>query len=543
MPTSPETNAPGPVPALGLSELPWISWALLIACGILVLRPLSVTWSYDPDYSFGWFIPFIALFLFSERWAARPPRAGNAAEIRLVPLLGLVGLPFLCLRLAAEADPDWRPGLWLMVGIYVGALLGWLACYGGRPWVRHFAFPVCFLFLGLPWPFQIEYPLVQSLMRLNTVLVADSLHGIDIPAQAVGNIIRLPKCELGVEEACSGILSLQASLMMGFLLGEIYSLAFRRRIFLVVASLAFALIGNYGRTLFLALIAASDGVQSVAEWHDTAGFSILVFTAVSVWLASLFLRTPGTPTVASPPPPTDGKNHERQTRIARRLALAFFMMTLLAEALTQAWFGWRESTMVRHPQWLVNLPRSDAFKEIVVPDVTRQALECDFSKTGQWRDEQGWEWTLFWFGYKPKAYNKITVGWHNPDKCLPSVGLTKDRDYPSFSISVNGLDLAVQPRKFLMQETPVYVFWLVYPVSGSLPPVVDNQPGATFAAKVRSHLRDVWEGNRGIGVETLEVVVTGPPSYEEVRTSYIALLKNGIMPGPAIDRLASEKTR
>jgi len=444
--------------------------------------------------------------------------------------------------MAAEADPDWRPGLWFIVSLYVGVLLMWLWIYGGWPWVRHFAFPVCFLFLGLPWLFQIEYPLVQGLMRLNTVLVADSLHLLDVTAEAAGNIIRLPNGELGVEEACSGILSLQASLMMGCLLGEIYWLTLRRRILLVIACLAFALIGNYGRTFFLALVAVTDGVGAVARWHDTAGLSILVFTAVSAWLACLFLRTPNVSTGASAKIEAKQDGWVQQTQLAQRLALAVLLATGLAEAGTQAWFGWKESKIPHHPEWIANLPQSDAFKKIIIPEVTLQALECDFNRAGEWRDKQGWDWSVYWFGYKPKAYNKVVMGWHNPDKCLPSAGLRKDQDYPDFTASVNGLDFYVQPRKFSMQNTPVYVFWLVYPISGTLPHVINNQADSTFWEKFRSHFRDVWQGNRGIGVETLEVVLFGPTNYETAQAAYLKLLKDVTVPGTSIDVLASKNS-
>jgi len=512
-----------------------MSWALLIVGGILVFHPVSVTWDNNPNYSFGWLIPFVALFLFSERWPSRPPRAASAERFRFAFPIVFLGLVFFFLRLAAETDPDWRPGLWLGVGIYVAALFGWLWIYGGRPWVRHFAFPVCFLFLGLPWLFQIEFPLVQGLMRFNTVLVAGTLHLLDISAEAAGNIIRLPTCELGVEEACSGILSLQASLMMGCLLGEIYWLTVRRRFLLVAACLAFALIGNYGRTLFLALVALTNGVDSVAKWHDTAGLSILVFTALSAWMSCLFLKTVATPPGASALRKEQPDDRMRQTQLAQRLALMVFLALALAEAGTQAWFGWRESKIPQHPQWIVNWAQFPTFQETPVPAVTLQTLECDFASGGQWRDNQGWDWSAYWFGYRPKAYNKVILGWHNPDKCLPSSGLTKDRNYPDFTASVNGLDFYIQPRKFLLKDAPVYVFWLVYPISGTLPHVISNQPDATLAVKFRSHFRDLWQGNRGIGVETLEVALQGPASYEAAKAAYAAMLKTATAPSPSIE--------
>jgi hypothetical protein len=71
----------------------------------------------------------------------------------------------------------------------------------------------------------------------------------------------------------------------------------------------------------------------------------------------------------------------------------------------------------------------------------------------------------------------------------------------------------------------IYLFWVVYPTSGDLPPVIDNQSNAPYASKFRKHLRDVWEGNRGVGVETLEIAVSGPPHFETAKTAYLDVLK------------------
>lgn len=499
-----------------------------------------MTWDTDPNYSFGWWIPFMALFLFAERWPTRPVREANAQRIRFASLLIIWGLLFFAFRLVAETDPDWRPGLWMMVGLYVTAFLGWLGIYGGIAWARHFAFPVCFLFLSLPWFYGIEHPLTQSLMRWNAVLVAGSLRMLAISAEPLGNIIQLPNGQLGVEEACSGILSLQASLMIGCLLGEVYRLTFPRRIVLVLSSMTFALIGNYLRTFFLAMVAFYRDVDAVASWHDTAGYSILIFTGISSWLAALFLetRSVSAPGIALHKTRSPGDEIPR-TRIALRVALAIFMATLLAEVGTQVWYGWRESSLIRHPEWAIKFPESATFKKMTLSGVTRQALRCDSVQGGKWQDGQGWNWTAFWIQYKPKPYNRIVLGWHTPDNCLPTVGLTKDQDYPNFRADVNGLHFSVQPRKFLTQDSAIYVFWVVYPNSGDPPPDTDTRISPPFFSKFRIHLLDIWHGYRGVGVETLEVALVGPSSYEAAKAGYLDVLKAIAVPGTSDEALAS----
>lgn len=527
-----------PEPATDLVALLWPSLALLAGAGIFVFRPVAMTWKVDPNYAFGWWIPLVALFLFAERWPTRPACEAKERKLLLAPAIAVWGLAFLAFRLAAESDPDWRPGLWILVGLYVATLLGWLWLYGGFPWLRHFAFPVCFLFLSLPWFYQVEAPLTQNLMRWNTVLVADSLRMLAIAAQPAGNIIELQNCQLGVEEACSGILSFQAALMVGCLLGEIYRLTFRCRLLLILGSLLFALTGNYLRTFFLALMAFYNGADAVGRWHDTAGFSILIFTAVSSWLVAFALKGKTVPAVNVPSVAERKDRGPGRIRLAQRLAMAVFMSVLLAEMATQAWFGWRESALARHQEWTMKLPKTDSFQALTMSDFTRQALRCDADQEGQWRDAKGWKWTAYWLQYQPKPYNRIVLGWHIPDNCLPSVGWKKDRDYPGFAVRVNGLDFYVKPKRFLAGDSPVYLFWLVYPLRGDLPPDTDTRISLPFAQKLRLHLQQVWDGYRGVGVETLEVAVEEAPDYESARTGYLDALKAMAVPAGSAGTLA-----
>ena len=92
-----------------------------------------------------------------------------------------------------------------------------------------------------------------------------------------------------MNEACSGVRSLQTSLMIGLLFGELKRLSLARRIALVAAAAAIAFVANCARTFFLVWIASRDGVGAVERWHDTAGYAILgaVFLGtigVAAWL-------------------------------------------------------------------------------------------------------------------------------------------------------------------------------------------------------------------------------------------------------------------
>ena len=133
--------------------------------------------------------------------------------------------------------------------------------------MRHFAFPVCFILVAVPWLTPTEAPLVQWLMRIVASVATETLTLFGIPAQLEGSLIRVNNGVVGVSEACSGVRSLQTSLMIGLLFGELKRLTIARRVWLVCAALAIALVATFGRAFFLVWIAAPQYLAAVHRWH------------------------------------------------------------------------------------------------------------------------------------------------------------------------------------------------------------------------------------------------------------------------------------
>jgi len=87
--------------------------------------------------------------------------------------------------------------------------LAFLWSVGGVSWLRHFAFPVAFTLIAVPWVSPLEEPIVQGLMRVVAAISSELVALFGIPAQLEGNLIRIPNGLVGVNEACSGVRSLQ----------------------------------------------------------------------------------------------------------------------------------------------------------------------------------------------------------------------------------------------------------------------------------------------------------------------------------------------
>src|SRR4029077_9139305 len=120
-------------------------------------------------------VPFLALFLFWLRWADRPDpevrsQRSETANKRRALVAGLISLPALLIllpvRLFEIGNPDWRPLGWLHATAVTTLTLLYIWYIGGAPWSRHFAFPILFVFVAVPWVTPVEVPIVQGLMRV-----------------------------------------------------------------------------------------------------------------------------------------------------------------------------------------------------------------------------------------------------------------------------------------------------------------------------------------------------------------------------------------
>ena len=140
-------------------------------------------------------------------------------------------------------------------------------------------------------------------------MTVQALHLFGIPALRHGNLIDVKIGLLGINEACSGIRSFQATLMVSLFLGELYQMSWRRRLVLVFSGIWIAFLCNAVRTFLLSWVAAEKGIGSVSLWHDPAGFTILGVCFFGLWGVAHLLAeeprvlkpsTPGAPRAISP---------------------------------------------------------------------------------------------------------------------------------------------------------------------------------------------------------------------------------------------------
>src|SRR4051812_19202016 len=121
---------------------PWLIPGLL---WLWLFWHLQVEWSLNPQYNYGWAVPFLGALLFYFRWQTRPaPDVADRNNAMAGAGLAFVLALLVPIRIVEEANPDWRLLSWVLAVCVVNFSLLSLFRAGGTIWLKHFAFPVCF---------------------------------------------------------------------------------------------------------------------------------------------------------------------------------------------------------------------------------------------------------------------------------------------------------------------------------------------------------------------------------------------------------------
>src|SRR5438477_2378158 len=147
----------------------WPFAAMVLFLGLLwleAINQLKTEWSLNPQYGYGWSVPPLICYLLWRRWSERPAPGQPVSLGHPIIVAVFCALLFFPVRFVAEANPDWRLLSWSLAFVGVGLSILSVYLIGGWPWTRHFAFPILFFLVAVPWPMQFEQLVTQNLMRL-----------------------------------------------------------------------------------------------------------------------------------------------------------------------------------------------------------------------------------------------------------------------------------------------------------------------------------------------------------------------------------------
>ena len=476
-----------------------------------VIRHLQNEWSYNPQYSYGWSVPFLVIYMIWRRWPGRPEAVPSTSRRFGVVLVVAGTLLLLPVRFVAEANPDWRLLSWIFALTATALSLDLLYLSGGTPWARYFAFPILFFLVAVPWPTAFEQFVIQDLMRAVTAINVFVLNLLGIPALQQGNVIEVASGLIGVEEACSGVRSLQATFMISLFLGELYSFNVVRRFFLLLLGGLFAFVCNLMRTAILVWVGANHGTKAIHNWHDPAGFTILLLCLAGLWLISLAMRRSAIDIQAP---------IHRTSDLPRLPIFLFIAITgclLLGEVAVQMWYSSHESSLAQS-HWSVHWPRNqDAYQELAIAPETEGILRYNEGGGATWKGEDSRQWVMYFFRWLPGRTAALFVKNHRPDVCLPASGMTMRREESLRLESVNGVRLPVRSYRFEQSGTPLHVLYCYWDARA-----LDDEGSGLMAEDwtPTGRIRAALQGRREVGTQMLEIAVWG---YEDDAEAAAAL--------------------
>ena len=248
-----------------------------------LLSKASWFWENNPDMQFGWVIPLLSGYLLFEGFEKSPSVVGRWTLVNVLAIG--VGVGFLFLTQVYQAAYGLTATSMAGLGVgFVFVAMGHLQYIYGWPGIKTFGFGLAFVLIALPIPSVIYGQIISTLQRLITLVNVEVLALLGTPASIQGNLVQLPTGVLGVDEACSGIRSLQSTVMATLFIGYLTLQWTSSRVFLFVGGILLAVLGNFIRVFSLSYSASRHGIEAVDAAHDFAGWSILTFTVVGVGL-------------------------------------------------------------------------------------------------------------------------------------------------------------------------------------------------------------------------------------------------------------------
>ena len=272
------------------SRAVYISAALLlVSFGLLfrdVIAKLVSDWATDDNYSHGFLIVPVALYLAWER------RDHLTAASRQPSVLGLlVVLGSIATLIAGILGAELFLSRIAIVGVIAGSILFVL----GWQHLRVLAFPVAFLLLMIPIPAIIFNQIAFPLQLIASQFGEAALYAFSIPVLREGNVMILANTTLEVAEACSGIRSLVSLLTLGIVYGYFTDSRNWLRCAIALATVPIAILANGLRVAGTGIAAHYYGPEAATGFfHTFSGWLVFVvaFAMLFVVMRVLLLLVP-----------------------------------------------------------------------------------------------------------------------------------------------------------------------------------------------------------------------------------------------------------
>ncbi len=240
-----------------------------------VLRKLVHDWSIDENYSHGFLVIPMALYLAWERKDQFAAAIGRSSWAGLAAVLGSMALLIVGI-LGAEVFTTEVS----LIGTIAGCVLflfGWRA-------LGVMLFPIAFLLLMVPIPAIIFNQITFPMQLVASRSAEMGLSALQIPVLREGNVIHLANTSLEVAEACSGIRSLISLVTLGIIYGYFMEQRQWIRVYIGLATIPVAIIANGFRVAGTGAAAHYIGPETAQGFfHTFSGWLVFVSSVIMLF--------------------------------------------------------------------------------------------------------------------------------------------------------------------------------------------------------------------------------------------------------------------
>ena len=255
------------------------SIALLIFISFDALATMVHTWESREEYSHGYLIPFITLFLIWQRkdLIERESFEQNWTGVLIV----LIGAAIIIIGNISATH---------VISLYgfLITLVGITYAYMGRS-IRIILVPILFLFFMIPLPGIFLFRLSSELQLISSQIGVAVIRLFDISVYLEGNVIDLGQFKLQVVEACSGLRYLFPLLSLSFIAAYFFSVENWKRAIIVISSIPITIFMNSFRIGVIGVLVEYWGIEQAEGFlHDFEGWVVFMFSIglilLEMWL-------------------------------------------------------------------------------------------------------------------------------------------------------------------------------------------------------------------------------------------------------------------
>lgn len=385
----------------------------LLASWVSLLSRTSLWWNEASYYTHGWAVPLLALVLILNRFGERTGNHHFSLNSWTPIVLGT--FLFLPARMLAEPDPFWRIPLWVEM-----AAICWITGL----FIRHTKLKISsqswsvislYLLTALPWPAGMETKVVYELTQIVSSLTAESLLLLGFPAVLSQGAILVDEEMVKINQACSGIRSLQNLISLAIFLSVYFRLSWGKFIFIIIMAGLVTLVFNFLRALSLSYLSLEFGTDIQDQWHDIVGNSYVTLSMLALGTIGWLLRERLAGEEMASKLLDNGKFLPPKTTLSLSFLYAFSIPQLFAIS----WFY----LLCPKPEkftWSVDLGESTQQIAQGIKDV----LQFDYGEKKKFSTGPDAWIEAIHFGYNPEsAAASLCSRNHPPDYCMGYTGV------------------------------------------------------------------------------------------------------------------------